>query len=855
MPIFFDLLLNYLVKYDHNVFIHFHGAIMKFLIIGGVAGGATAAARIRRNDESAQIVMIERGPYISFANCGLPYHLSGVIAERGQLLVTSETSFRQRYGVDVRSRTEAVAIDRAARAVRLRNLETGEESDESYDRLLLAPGAEPVRPRLPGLDSKRVFGLRSIPDLDRIMAFLKATQPGRAVVIGGGFIGVEVAENLHARGIRTTLVEGADQILAPLDPEMAAIVQAHLRDKNVELSLSDKIERLEDLDDHSVVYLQSGQSLQADLVILAIGVRPETRLAKDAGLALGETGGIRVNEYLQTSDEAIYAVGDAIEVTQRIGGKPALIPLAGPANRQGRMAADNMVGGNLRACTGTLGTAIIKVFDYAVATTGLNEKQLVAAGIDYRATITHSSSHASYYPGARPLCLKLLYAPDGKILGAQAVGIDGADKRIDVIATAIHGGMTVKDLSDLELAYAPPFGAAKDPVNIAGYVAQNVLDGTHDVVDWKTVRDTDPATVQLIDVRTSHEFELGCIAGALNLNLDQLRTQLEALDRNRPVIVYCQVGLRGYLAQRILRQHGFTDVKNLTGGYKTYAWATDKQSNIGLFDGEAFAPVEAAVFAAGGETPCMRLAQAGKPQTLDTMGLQCPGPIVKTYQAVSAMHPGELLEVKSSDPAYGRDIRTWANKTGNEVLSVEIDKGVVTALLRKGQSAPAPAESGAPAARDKTTLVVFSADLDRVMASLIIANGALAMGKPVSVFFTFWGLNVLRRPDAPALKKSFMDRMFGAMMPKGVERLNSISKMNFAGFGAKLIRKVMRDKGVDLPAKLLKDLVDGGAQLIACQMSMDVMGIHREELIDGVELGGVATFLGEASESATSLFI
>ncbi|MBV8647314.1 FAD-dependent oxidoreductase [Paludibacterium sp.] len=816
---------------------------MRYVIIGGVAGGATAAARLRRNDEQADIVLIERGPDISFANCGLPYHLSGEIAEREQLLVTTEAAFSQRYAVTVKSRTEAVAIDRIAKTVRLRDLTTGMETDQPYDKLLLSPGAEPVRPSLPGLDHVRVLTLRNLSDLDRIKALLDARQPRRAVVVGGGFIGVEVAENLQALGIAVSLVEGAEQILAPLDPEMAAIVQAHLRDKQVALSLGDRLERIEHPGEHSEVVLHGGQRLPADIVILAIGVRPEVALARAAGLVLGLSGGILVNPFMQTSDAAIYAVGDAVEVRHAVSGQPALIPLAGPANRQGRMAADNMALGNLRAYRGTQGTAILKVFDYAVASTGLNEKQLKTIGLPYHAIVTHGMAHAGYYPGAHPLALKLLFAPDGKILGAQAVGVEGADKRIDVIATAMHGDLRVSDLADLELAYAPPYGSAKDPVNVAGYVAQNVLEGRQHIIDWATLRDMAPGSVQLVDIRTPMEFALGSIAGARAIELDQLRARLGELDPARPVVVFCQVGQRGYLASRILKQHGFADVRNLTGGYKTWAAATAVHDAVEAGDSEDGTP----------SAPVCAVAEAGVVRELDAVGLQCPGPIMKTYQTIEAMRAGELLQVTASDPAYGRDVRVWAEKTGNQVLTVNADKGQVTALIRKG--AALPAEAPPAAVGDKTTLVVFSGDLDKVMAGLIIANGALAMGRPVSVFFTFWGLNVLRKAAPPALKKSFMDRLFGAMMPRGAGRLNSISKMNFAGMGARLIRKVMRDKNVDLPAKLLQDLVAGGAQLIACQMSMDVMGIRQEELIDGVELGGVATFLGAAGESRTALFI
>jgi len=836
---------------------------MKIIIVGGVAGGATAAARIRRNDETAEVVMIERGQYISFANCGLPYHISGIIEEREQLLVTSEAAFKQRYRVDVRSRTEAIAIDRKAKVVRLRDLATNDEYDESYDKLLLSPGAEPVRPKLPGIDSPRVFGLRNIPDLDRIMDHLRQHNPRRAVVIGGGFIGIEVAENLHDKGIFTTMVEAADQILTPLDYEMAAIVHSHMRDKNIELYLSDKVERFEDKADHTLVYLGSGRRLQADLVVLAIGVRPETTLARACGLELGNTGGIKVNSHLQTTDADIYAVGDAIEVTQTISGLQALIPLAGPANRQGRMAADNMVFGNLKAYRGTQSTAILKAFDLAAASTGLNEKQLNAAGIPFLSCITHSGSHASYYPGAKQISLKLLFTDKGEILGAQAVGADGADKRIDVIATAIYGKLTVEDLADFELAYAPPYGSAKDPINIAGYVATNILNRSHEMVEWKALRSELEAKnpdMQLIDVRTADEFEFGSIPTARNIDVNQLRERLDELDTDKPVILFCQIGLRGYLAYRILTQHGFTQVRNLSGGYKTYAWAVEKQANPDIFDYEDIKrrdPEEIEAERSGNCAVSAALVapgSTGELHTLNAVGLQCPGPIMKTYKAMEALDAGELLEVTASDPAFGRDIRAWAKKTGNDVLSVKAEKGLVIVLLRK--VAPAPVAMTGPAVdKDKLTLVVFSDDLDKVMASMIIANGAMAMGKPVSLFFTFWGLDVIRRVDAPHLNKPMMDRMFSTMLPTDADHLNTISKMDMHGLGAKMIRKVMHDKGVETPGNLLHSLVEGGAQLIACQMSMDVMGIQKEELIDGVEIGGVAAFLGEAGESGTTLFI
>jgi len=831
---------------------------MKVIIIGGVAGGATAAARIRRNDETAEIILVERGHYISFANCGLPYHISGTISEREQLLVTSEETFTDRYQVDVRSATEAMSIDRTHKTVRLRDLESGNETDESYDKLLLSPGATPIHPKLPGIDSPRVFSLHNIPNLDQIMNHLNHHTTRRAVVIGGGFIGIEAAENLNDRGISTTLVEGMDQIMAPLDYEMAAIVHSHMHDKNIELYLSDKVERFEDKEDFTLVYLSSGRRIHADIIIMAIGVRPETTLAKAAELELGSTGGILVNAYLQTSDPDIYAVGDAIEITQTISGKPALIPLAGPANRQGRMAADNIIFTNKKQYKGTLGTAILKAFDLTAASTGLNDKQLQAAGVPFLSCMTHSGSHASYYPGAKQVSIKLLFTTEGKILGAQAVGLDGVDKRIDVIATAIQGGLSVEDLTDLELAYAPPYSSAKDPVNMSGYVASNILDKSVEMIDWRELRDhleSKNTNTQLLDVRTAEEFEFGSIATARNININHLREQLDSLDINMPTIVFCQVGIRGYLAYRILKQHGFTQVRNLSGGYKTYSWAVDKQSNPDIFhyDDLKLRDPDEVEAERNGSASLVSSDSHSELHSLNAVGLQCPGPIMKTYKAIEALDAGELLEVTASDPAFGRDIRAWIKKTGHDLLSVKAEKGLVTVLLRKVESTPTLLTP--TATKDKLTLVVFSDDLDKVMASMIIANGALAMGKPVSLFFTFWGLDVIRKEDAPSLNKPLMDRMFSTMLPSDINHLDSISKMDMHGLGAKMIRKVMQDKGVETPSNLLKSLVEGGAQLIACQMSMDVMGIQVEELIEGVEIGGVAAFLSEADESGTTLFI
>ncbi|WP_187292202.1 CoA-disulfide reductase [Bacillus sp. 1NLA3E] len=541
----------------------------KILIIGGVAGGATAAARLRRLDEEAEIILFERGEYISFANCGLPYYIGEVISKREKLLVQTVEGMSRRFKLDIRNLTEVVTINRDKKTVTAKHVMTGETYEESYDVLLLSPGARPIVPNFPGLsEAGNVFTLRNIPDTDEIKYRVDHEKPSHAVVVGGGFIGLEMAENLVERGVKVTIVEMANQVMAPIDYEMAAIVHQHLQDKGVELILKDGVQSIEN--GGKALLLSSGKRIETEMIILAIGVRPENQLVIDAGLEVGERGGIKVNEYLQTNDENIYAIGDAIEVVDYINGKPAMIPLAGPANRQGRIVANNICGRSEKY-PGTLGTAIAKVFDLAVAATGNNEKTLKRLGIDYEVVHTHPASHAGYYPGASPIALKLIFDRNsGKIYGAQAVGANGADKRIDVISTAIKGNLTVHDLTEIELAYAPPFSSAKDPVNMAGYVAANIIDDGIETVQWYEIDEIIGAGGLLIDVREPGERENGYISGSANIPLDQLRDRLDELPKDQTIYVSCQVGLRGYLAARILMAYGFK-VKNLDGGWKTYS--------------------------------------------------------------------------------------------------------------------------------------------------------------------------------------------------------------------------------------------------------------------------------------------
>jgi NADPH-dependent 2,4-dienoyl-CoA reductase/sulfur reductase-like enzyme/rhodanese-related sulfurtransferase len=541
---------------------------MKLLIVGGVAGGASAAARARRLSEDAQIVLFERGPDVSFASCGLPYYLGGEIAARDKLLVVTPERLRQRFNLDVRTRSSVEGIDRASKAVRVRDLAAGREYREGYDKLILAPGATPIRPPLPGIDLAGVFTLRNLQDLDRIQERLDANVR-QAVIVGAGFIGLELAENFVRRGIATAVVELQNQVLPPLDAEMTTPIADHLAEQGVTLLLGQSAEAFEPSPEGLTVRLQSGQKLAAQLVVLGVGVRPENQLAVEAGLEIGPRGGIRVNERLQTSDPDIYAVGDAIEVRDFVTGEPTQVPLAGPANRQGRLAADHIFGRQARY-RGTQGTAIVRVFDRTAAMTGASEKTLRRVKRPYRKVYVHPTHHAGYYPGAEAMTLKLLFDPEsGRVLGAQAVGGAGVDKRIDVLAVAIQAGMNVFDLEEMELAYSPQYGSAKDPVNMAGFVAAGLLRGDHPQVDMESVLRAKGTGFFLVDVRTPQEFDAGHIPGAVNVPVDELRSRLGELPPDREIAAYCQVGQRGYLATRILRQAGFK-AANVGGGYKTY---------------------------------------------------------------------------------------------------------------------------------------------------------------------------------------------------------------------------------------------------------------------------------------------
>lgn len=545
---------------------------MKIVVIGGVAGGATAAARLRRSDESAEIIIFEKGEYVSYANCGLPYYISDKIAERTNLLLQSEEGFYERYNIEVRLESEVISIDPTEKHIVVKELYSGDTYTESYDKLLLSPGATPIKPPVEGVDSDRIFYLRTIPDMDKIKEFIQARESLKAVVIGAGFIGMEMVENLHNAGAEVTIVEKSDQVVAPLDYSMASIVHRHLESKGIELIFEDEVIRFETKENHVDVSLKSGKMLSVDLVILSIGVRPDTKLAREAGLAIGPSGGVMVDEFMQTSVPDIYAVGDAVEVYNKVVGKHALIPLAGPANKQARVAANNIIEGNMYKYPGTVGSSIVKIFDLTVASTGANSKLLDRENIRHITSFTHDFSHASYYPGARQISIQINFSErDGVLLGAQAIGEEGVDKRIDVFSQIIKSGGTIYDLQQFEQAYAPPYSSAKDPVNNAGYVAENILNGRMKIIHHgELLALQKEGEVVIIDVRTKGEYAEGHIPGAINIPVDELRNKLDTIPRDKSIVVYCAIGKRGFIAYRILAQKGFSKVYNLSGGYRTY---------------------------------------------------------------------------------------------------------------------------------------------------------------------------------------------------------------------------------------------------------------------------------------------
>ncbi len=791
---------------------------MRTVIIGGGACGASTAARIRRFDESAEIIVLEKTGEISIANCGLPYYTSGVINDREKMLVSSPEKFREWFNINVKLNTEVININPDEKFV-----ETADGEKINYDKLVLAQGAKPFVPPIEGIPEQKVFTVRTLFDADNIKSYIKEKGVRKAIVIGGGFIGVEMAENLNEMGLETTLIEQQNQILAPVDYEIAAFLHNEMRDRGIELVLSDGVKKFND----NKVILNSSREIEFDIIIMAIGVRPEITLAKNAGLETAR--GIIVNENLQTSNPDIYAGGDGVEIKDFVTGENTLIPLAGPANRQGRIIADNICGIE-SAYKNSQGTSVLKVFDLTAASVGNNEKQLKSKNIPYWKTFVFSKDHAGYYPGAVEVLYKLLFSPDGKILGAQGVGLDGVEKRIDVISSIMRNGGKIQELLDSELCYAPPYSSAKDAVNILGMNADNILRGL-----LKPAYFEDLENSYLIDVRQKEIFEISTIEGAVNIPIAQLRNRINEVPRDKKVILFCNTGYTSYNASRILIQNGFNNVYSLCGGISLYKeLVKDKKGILTM-------PQKVATHAA--------VSNSADVIKVDASGLQCPGPIMKVASKIAELNEGSIIEVTSTDRGFKSDIGAWCKTTGNSLLDLKTEKKVITAVIRK---------DGKPAVIEKSsgngqTIVVFSNDLDKALAALIIANGAKAAGKDVTLFFTFWGLNILRKPQS-RVKKGIIDKMFGLMMPKGTEKL-TLSKMNMLGAGSLMMKWVMKQKNVSTLNELLTQAREAGIKFIACNMSMDVMGIKPEELIDGVEIGGVAKYIEESSYSNSNLFI
>ena len=790
---------------------------MKVIIIGGGACGASCATRLRRLDENCEIIILERTNEVSIANCGLPYYCSDVINDRDKILVSSAEKFKNQFNIEVKLNSEVIEINKKEKYVTTINNEK-----YYYDKLVLAQGANPITPSLSGINNKNIFTLRTLNDADKIKTYIKEKNVKNAIVIGGGFIGVEMAENLSELNINTKLVELSSQILAPADFETVAFIQNEMRDNGIELILSDGVKAFYEKE----IELSSGKKIPYDIAILAIGVKPEITLAKNAGLEVNR--GIKVNDNLQTSDENIYAGGDSIEVKSFITNNDTLIPLAGPANRQGRIIADNICKIN-STYKKSQGTSVLKAFDYTLAACGYNEKQLKKEEIPYWKIFAFSNSHAGYYPNATQTLYKLLFNNDGKILGIQAVGQEGVEKRVDVISAIMRNNGTIQDLIDSELCYAPPYSSAKDAVNILGMAADNVLKGLVKPAYYEDIEDS-----YLIDVRINESYKTGTIENAVNIPQNELRSRINEIPKDKKVILFCNSGYTSYLASRILIQKGFNNVYSLMGGIKLYKEnKKDKENKTSK------------------KKKVLNMANSLENSSVlkvDACGLSCPGPIMKLAENISNINDGEILEISSTDKGFYADVGAWCNSTNNTLLNLNKADKKIIATIQKGKI-----EQNNKPKQNNQTIVIFSNDLDKALAAFIIANGAKASGKDVTLFFTFWGLNILRKENTK-VKKSFIDKMFGYMMPKGANKL-TLSKMNLGGFGSFMMKQVMKNKNISTLNELIKQAQNQGVKFIACQMSMDVMGLKKEELIDGIEIAGVAKYIAESNSANSNLFI
>lgn len=813
----------------------------KIVIIGGVAGGATAATRLRRLSETDEIVLLEKSGYVSFANCGLPYYLGGVIEERTRLLQETPETLKAKFNLDVRIHSEALSLDLAGKKVHVLSLDEKKEYDESYDKLIISTGTSPRKIPFPGLEeADNVYYLRNIEDVD---ALHEALEKGakKALVVGGGFIGVEVAENLLLKGLDVSLIEGRNQILPPFDAEMARFLENEVIQHGIHLRTGVSLQGFEEKG-HRVL-LQDGTAIEADLVLLSLGVAPENKLAQEAGLSLSKDGYILTDEKMETFyakdgslNSDVYAIGDVALVKDPLDGGMTHIALAGPANREARLVAD-VIHDLPYTYRGAIGTSVLKVFDQTGASTGYSEALCERKGLPHLSVMIERNNHAGYYPGASMITLKVVFDPtSGKLYGAQAVGYAGVEKRIDIIATAIRGNLRVQDLVDLELSYAPPYGMAKDIVNIAGYAASNLLEGQFKQIPLSDV-DKEKEGALLVDARTALEYNLDHLEGAVNIPFVNLRNNLDKLpqDKNAKILVYCNVGLTAYQWIRVAVNLGYTNLYNVEGGMRLYKTLH--------FQNPMLSPTkkEDKPMNENTNVSCLEV---------NATGLQCPGPIMEAAKAIARVSPGQRVKITASDVGFSSDVALWASQTGNTIVSNEVKDGKVIAVVEKGQGIIQKKEAG----NGGTTIVLFSGDMDKALAAMIIAQGTVAMGKPATVFCTFWGLNLLRKPKSPRVKKAFIEKMFGWMMPKGAKKFK-LSKMNMMGMGSSMMRGVMKKKNVPLLEEQLANAKKAGVRFLACTMSMDIMGIKKEELLDGIDYVGVATYLAECQNATTTLFI
>ena len=807
---------------------------MKVIVIGGVAGGATCATRLKRLKSDTQVKIYERDYYISYANCGIPYYIGGIV-KRENLFVIKPEEMKKKNDIDVFVRHEVLRIDPKNKKILVRNLETLEEFEDSYDFLVLSPGASPIKPKLKGIESEKIFTLRTISDADNI---IKEIESGKkeVTVVGGGFIGIEVTENLVKRGLKVNLVEALPQVLSFIDKDLIFYVHDELEKNGVNLYLGSKVVEFKENGKIETI-LDNGEGVTSDFVIFSIGVKPEVNLAKEAGITIGETGGILVNEKMQTSDPYIYAIGDAVEIVNYISQTKTRVPLAGPTHKQARVAADNILGLNSKYL-GSMGTAIVKVFNVVASSTGLNTETLEKLGIDYKFECLSSFKHAGYYPDAYPLFLKVFYeSKTGKLLGGQVVGYDGVDTIINSLATSLRFGAKITELKDVDFAYSPQFGHAKNPLNIISTMAEDDLSNLAPKITIFELDEFIKNGAILIDVREVDETIAHKLPNSINIPLGELKKRINELDKSKTYIICCTKGQRAYNALRIFLDNGFKAMY-LSGGLTFYD-SCFKKEKIEKF------PIKK-------EEKLDKIEDVFK---IDAKGLSCPGPLMKLKEALDKTKESAIIEIEATDPGFYRDIQSYCESKNLSLISLEKDK-VIKAVIKKGEVKETPYNKEEKVTKEDNSLsiILFSNDFDKVMASLIIGNGALSMGKKVSIFCTFWGLNVLRKDYKVKVKKNFVEKMFGTMMPRGAKKL-TLSKLNMLGVGTKMMKGIMKKYNVYTPDELLNAFIKNGGKIIACTMTMSLMGIKREELIDGVEEGGVGTYLSFAEKSRINLFI